>query len=441
VRPSTGVLLEFLSIMFWQIVLLVVLLGCSGVVSGSETALFGLSASDLNAFRESKRPLRRRAQRLMDDPRRVLLTVLIANTSINVFIFAVSAVLVARFGAAHPLLATLGGVVVLIAVIVVGEVGPKAAALAAPVKLAPAAATVVHALQTVSQPVRWILDRAVIEPMIRLLSPPDARPENLSTDELRKLVEASAKRGTFSSVENEMLQAVVALPEVRVRSIMVPRVDIQAVGLHEPVEAVRSRLAETRLTKLPVYRSDLDDIAGVIFARDLYLNPEKRWVELLRPARYVPEQINLLQLLEHFRQYGHQLAVVVDEYGGTAGIVAMEDVLEQIVGDLQETGEAPADAPIEVIDADTYRLAGDLNVREWASHFGIGQVDSRIDTLGGLVLTILSRAAREGDTVRIGNLTLTVETLRGQRIDRIILRRQAGAGISPVGDSIRGAAS
>lgn len=412
--------------MVWQLILLLILLGCSGLISGSETALFGLSRADLNVFRQSERPLRRRAGLLMADPRRVLLTVLMANTAINVLIFAVSAILVAKLGAVHPVFVPLGGVIVLVAVIVVGEVGPKAAALAAPVRLAPLAASVVHTLQTILQPVRWILDRAVIEPLLRLLSPPEARSETLSTDELRSLVESSATRGTFTSVENEMLQEVIALPEVRVRSIMVPRVDIQAVRFDEPVDAILKRLAETRLTKLPVYKTDLDDIAGLIYGRDLHLNPDKPLVELLRPVHYVPEQINLLQLLDHFRQHAHQLAVVVDEYGGTAGIVVMEDVLEQIVGDLVETGEAPAESPIEIIDADTYRLAGGLNVREWASHFGIGQVDSRIDTLGGLVLTMLGRIAHQGDTVQVGNLTLTVERLRGQRIDRIILRRRTG---------------
>ena len=174
--------------MLWQFILLLILLACSGVVSGSETALFGLSGSDLNVFRQSERPRRRRAGVLMGNPRRVLLTVLMANTAINVLIFAVSTILVAKLGAAHPVLAPLGGVVVLVAVIVVGEVGPKAAALAAPVRLAPLAASVVYGLQTVFQPVRWFLDRLVIEPLLRLLSPPEARSEHLSTDELRSLV-------------------------------------------------------------------------------------------------------------------------------------------------------------------------------------------------------------------------------------------------------------
>ncbi|MHC4608712.1 MAG: hemolysin family protein, partial [Planctomycetota bacterium] len=257
-------------------------------------------------------------------------------------------------------------------------------------------------------------------------------------DELRALVEMSAHRGVIDSAENRMLQEIVALPQINVRAIMTPRVDVVAVPLAARAQQMRERMLQARLTKLPVYGRDLDDVRGLIYARDLYLQKDVAPSQLIRPVNFVPEQINLVQLIEHFRNSRSQLAVVVDEFGGMAGLVALEDVLEQIVGDLgspQETTE-PA---TEAIDENTYRLAGDLSIHDWAQQFGIVSLASRtplasrVQTVAGLVLAELGRWPREGDSVRIRNLTLTVERLAGRRIDRILLRRGHGAVADPSG--------
>jgi len=411
-----------------QCLLLLVLLACSGAISGSETALFGLSRLELRSFASAAGRFQKRAWQLMQHPRRVLMTVLIANTAINVLFFAVSYVLCEQVGQTHPVAASGAGVAALLAVVLLGEILPKAVARAHAVRFAPIVAPLIHGLQTVLWPVRTVLRVLLVEPLTRLLQPPRPAGDEVSVDELRALVDMSARRGVIDSSENAMLQEIIALPQVNVRSSIKPRVDVIAVPLDASPQRIRSEMRRAKLTKLPVYGRDLDDVRGLVYARDLYLRRGTSIAELIRPVGFVPEQIDLLRLIDHFRTTRSQLAIVVDEYGGMTGLVTLQDVLEQIVGDLAGPDES-AEPATETIDENTYRLAGGLSIHDWAQRFGINELvggtalPSSVQTVAGLVLAELGRWPAEGDTVRIHNLTLTVERLAGRRIDRILLRR------------------
>lgn len=402
--------------------LLVVLLACSAAVSGAETALFGLSRQDLHTFAASSSRFRRTAALLMHHPHHLLLTVLITNTAVNIGIFAVSFLMAEDLGRSSPLLASLAGAGALVAVILFGEILPKSVALAHPRRLAPLVAPGIQALQFVLTPVRWLLAAALVEPATRLLLPPAVRAPAVSTEELRDIIESSAGHQVLNSVESDMLQAVVGLADVNVRSVLVPRVDMIAVSLGDNRETIQNRFAQSGKTKLPVFDRDVDDVRGLLYARDFHLNPDRSVEQLLRSVTFVPEQANLIQVIRHFRMTHTQLAMVVDEYGGVAGLVTLEDVLEEIVGDLR--GPANEEQPLaQTLDDNTYRLSGQLGVRDWASLFGITAIEADVDTLGGLITARLGRLPRVGDSVRTGNLTLTVESLRGRRVGTLILHR------------------
>jgi CBS domain containing-hemolysin-like protein len=202
------------------------------------------------------------------------------------------------------------------------------------------------------------------------------------------------------------------------------RADMDPGSLVEAVRSLRGRI-------LPVCGQDLDDIHGVIYARDAFLQPAPTLATTLRPVHFVPEQIKLAHLLRDFRETQRHFAIVVDEYGGTAGFVTVEDVVEWIVGDLPEYGMPHAAPLAERVDERTYRLRGDLSIRDWADRFAVGEIDHHIDTLGGLILSKLGRVPRPGDVVRVRNLTLTVEAMRARRIDRVLLRSVAAGSESP----------
>ena len=408
--------------MIW--LLLAFLLLCSGAVSASETALFGLSRQALYRFGRSPGRLRRRVSLLMQQPRRVLMTVLITNTAVNVAIFTISFLALRELHVDSAALSAVGGVMVLLAVIVFGEMLPKALAFGNTGRFAPPAASLIAVLQLVLGPVRWILGTFLVEPITRLVAPQSAAGNTITTDELRLLVERSAHEGVIDSTENEMLQAIVALGDVSVREVMTPRVDIRWIRVDSGHAGAQRMIRKWRCRLVPACGRDLDDIRGILHTRDLYLQPEAKVWSLVRPVPFVPEQINLMQLLRYFRTEGTQMVIVVDEYGGTAGLVTLEDVVEWVVGELPDTERPRPSVAMERIDEDTYRLSGDLSVRLWADRFGAGEIDRHIDTVAGLILAKLGRLPRPGDSVRIQNLTLTVETMQRRRIERVLLRRQ-----------------
>ncbi|HUW82775.1 MAG TPA: hemolysin family protein [Phycisphaerae bacterium] len=404
----------------WLWMLLLLLLGASGLVSGSETALFSLSRHDLYQLGRSPRRLRRMAAGLMHHPRRVLLTILIANTLVNVLIFAISYVSFGGEGGERSALwASLGSVGSLVAVIVFGEVVPKGVAMGGARQLAPLAAPLVSGLSYVLTPLRILLDGMIVEPLTRLLAPARSEPSLITTQELRLLVDVSQRRGVIDDDESALLQEVLELGQRKVRDAMVPRVDLKAFDIDGEPADLRRFMQEHRLKKVPVYTGDIDHIEGLIYAKNLFLHEHEDLRRLLRPVRYVPEQMRLDQLLEHFRHTKTQIAIVVDEFGGTAGLVTLEDALESVVGEIEPPERAPSVPSVEQIDDRTFLVAGGLSVREWADAFGRRLRDQSVATLAGLVLAELGRVPHPGDAVRIGNVQLTVDQMRGRRIERL----------------------
>lgn len=405
--------------MIWLV--LAILLGVSAAVSAAETALFALTRKDLHEFQRSKSPLRRSAHLLMLHPRRVLLTVLISNTAVNITFYAVSYTVYEKLSAATATAVGLGS---LFLVIIVGEVVPKAISLGNARVLAPPSAGLIRFLQVILSPLVRLLSVVLVDPITRLLAPSSPQEDEVDSDELRLLVESSARVGHIDTTENELLQSIVALPEASVREVMTPRVDVEFVRITDSPSRALQTIKACKRRILPVCGRDLDDVRGLLYAREALTNPGAPTTSLLRAVRFVPEQLNLAQLVRHFHEEKTHFAIVVDEYGGTSGLVTVDDVVEWIVGDLPESEAPHAEAQTERLDENTYRLSGDLSVRDWAERFGVEEVDPHVDTVAGLILAKLGRLPRAGDRVRIRNLTLTVDAVRRRRIDHVVLRRE-----------------
>lgn len=408
--------------MVW--LLLGLLLVASAMISGSETALFALSRGTLAEFRHSPSPLKRSAAFLMERPREALLTVLLANVVVNTAIFALAFIAAERLGDYHAGLRAGASAGVLLSVILFAELMPKAVALANPRRWAPPAGALVSVLQWILGPIISVLGALIVNPLTRLLAPSRRGTEALNRDELESLLQLSARDGVIDSRENQMLLSAVALAETRVREVMTPRVDLKSIPLSAEPATARRIAREARRRSLLVHGADLDDIRGIVQTRDLFLEPLVPLSKLIRPVHYVPEQVNLVQLTRHFRQKKLDSAVVVDEYGGTAGVVSLVDVARHIVGDLPEEG-ATRSVEIEELEDGSFRVSGDLSVRLWASRFGVQEIDGHIDTVAGLILSRLGHMPRSGDGVTIGNLRLTVESVERRRIASVLLRRDA----------------
>lgn len=375
--------------MTFQLVLLAVLLVFSAFFSGAETALFALSRHELNHFRRAGTASGRLVAELMHHPRKLLLTLMIGNVTINMFIFATSLAVFEDLAGGYHALAPVLGLLAPIVVTLGGEILPKGTAIVLRARFAARVAPAVRFFQIVLTPFSLALNTLLVEPITRLVVGVRRPDEYVTVDELRELVEMSREHRIIDADENAMLSEVVQLSELRVRDIMVPRVDMIACDVHGDPGKLRQVMRQRRFTKLPVYAESVDRIIGLIYAKDLFLDPDRPVAEMVRPVRFVPELITLTQLLAHFRQTRTQLAVVVDEFGGVVGLATVEDVAEQIVGELTLPGKEADEPPWEKLDERRYRVSASINVRHWAEQFQVRQLDERVTTLAGLVLARL----------------------------------------------------
>lgn len=403
------------------LVALVPLLVASGFFSSSETALFGMSENERMGLRRSGSLAGRAIDALMADPRMLLVTLLLGNTTINTLYFVTSSVLVVRMqGGVAIEAATAAGS--LLGLIIFGEIVPKLAGETRRTFVASLVAPPLLALHRIIGPLRRLIAAGVVEPLARLTAP-RAAPPRLSEAELAALIQISARQGVLESHEQELLLEVVRLQRLRVRDVQVPRVKMAAVPIEADERTVRETVASARLSRLPVFRGDLDHIEGILPAkRYLLADPAKRSiVRHLEPATFVPEIASVEALLVRFRETGGTLAITVDEYGGTAGVVALEDVVEAIVGDIVAP-EEELPPPPKRLDALTWRVSGEMSVHDWQDTFGEAVASRGAVTLGGYLMERLGRAVSPGDVVRLGNVELEAERVEQALVRTVLVR-------------------
>lgn len=410
--------------MSWTLAVLVALVLCSGLFSGGETALFTLSAYQRQLFGRARHGPKRMAARLIRRPDQLLVTLLLGNMTVNVCFFAISSVAIIevahRVGGRWGLLLSL---LPLVVIILFGEVVPKAVAMTHPTGVSVLVAAPLYVLNGVLAPVRVTLQSLLITPVVRLLSPERAAPEEpITHEELQTLLACSADSGQLDQWTSALLHEVVELRDIKVREVMIPRADVIAFDLAQPREALVEQVHRRRLRMVPVYRQDIDHLCGVISVRELFLYQGRSPEQLVRPALFVPELATIDHLLSTFRERGERLAIVVDEYGGTAGLVTLRDVVEEIVGDLYEATERRAE-PVRKVADDEYLVSGGFPIRDWAEFFGQRLELRGVSTVAGLVGARLGRVAAVGDSIRIRNLRLTVEQMDRRRITLIRLKR------------------
>jgi len=392
-----------------------ILLVASGFFSGTETALFSLTRGQLHRLRDSH-GVGKLAAALMAQPNRTLNTLLMGNLLVNVAYAGVSASIVLDLPPGPPWVTVVVSLVPLLVLILLGEVTPKMLAHVLGEKWAvSAAAPLVLVGRVLSVPL-WVLESLLVGPMTRIAAPESAGKAHIEADELASVLALSAKRGIISHDANALLQEIVDLTDLRVADVMVPRVDMIAYDVDASRAGLVEQFRRTGLRRIPVYEGDIDHVIGLIHAKRLLLQPHKPLRQLAGAVVFVPEAGNVERLLAQFRIRRVQTAIVVDEYGGTAGLVALEDVLEEIVGDIPAPGEVPEAQAVRQLAPGEYLLNADLAIHEWADAFTIDLAHRRISTVGGFVTAQLGRIARIGDEVTYRNLRFRVETMRRGRI-------------------------
>jgi len=399
-----------------HIVLMLFLLVCSAFFSGSETAFFSLSQRQIKLFKMSEQRLQRIAGELLENPSRLLRCLLFGNMSVNVLYFAVSSVFSVRMG--RELGATAGAAAAMVSfafLVLFGEILPKSVAYSRARSLSVLVALAVYVCVRVFGPVVAVFRFLIEEPALRLLLGPVKQPKSISIREFKSLIEHISKHGRITPDESHLLSGAVELAHLKVRHVMCPRVDMTACDVTAPAEKARELMLKNSRTKLCVYRGSIDNIIGIVYFRELLLRGRAGLGKLVRKADYVPEQKSVESLLEFFRESHTDMAVVVDEYGGIAGSVRLEDITQELVGPIEPGARIESIGPLK------YRLSGDIAIHDWADVFGIDPLQMKISTLAGLVTALLDKIPRAGDTAVINNVRFTVENVKRNRIKSIIL--------------------
>ncbi len=314
--------------------------------------------------------------------------------------------------------------------IVFGELVPKAIALANAERIALGISGLFLFLETILGPLVRLLE-FVTNAITRPLGVTHQEASQVSMEELKILVERGGEQGVLEAEEEQMISAVIELGEGRVHEVMVPRIDVTAVPADTPFgEAVDTILREGH-SRIPVYEDSIDNIVGILYAKDLlpYLKdrgapPELR--RLLRTPLFVPESMSVDDLLHELQRRKVHIAIVLDEYGGTAGIVTIEDLLEEIVGEIQD--EYDVEEPmVERISDEEVRFDGRANIDDFVEAFHVDLADEdreEYDTVGGLVYHRIGGIPRVGDSIDVDGLTLTVESTDGRRVGKVLAVRR-----------------
>jgi CBS domain containing-hemolysin-like protein len=394
--------------------ILALLAVCSAAFSASETAMFSLSREKLDLAGH-------RVRRLLAAPRDLLVTVLLGNMLANVSFFAVASRL--RYGE-DPKAVVISGLLALVALLVLGEILPKSIAFRAPVGISRFLAVPVGVLVSVLAPLRAVVTWS-LELLFKALDTHVPEALGISAEMLEAVLDKSAKDGLLERDEAAMLGEIIELEEIRVREIMTPRVDCLLLDVQGEIGDLVEQARQRHASWLPVVDGDVDQVIGCVRLRDLLLHPEKPVAQLVMPVKFVPEVARVLDLLRAFRADRATEAVVVDEWGGTAGVVTIEDVFEEIVGDLRVEGEERL-SPVVPLGEGRYRVSGALSVRDWNEEFGTRIVPTEFETVGGFVTAELGHIPRVGETLDVGPLRFEVQELRGRRIVQLDISATGG---------------
>ena len=431
------------------IVLTLILVG--GFFASIEISLFSVTPHVICQVVGEGSRAARVAQRLTEDPSRFLATIQIALTFLGFLASAFGAVsfsgsladlvrlipLAFIRDSASQISFVLVTLLIALASIIVGELVPKTLALAFPDRFAIVVARPIGWFDRILRPIVWLVS-TISNVLVRALGGKD-RPQAgyLSTEELKMLVETGSEQGGIEEDEKEMIHGVIELAETKVHQVMVPRIGIRAVEVHDPIDEVLDMIVRAGHSRVPVYEDNLDNIVGILYAKDLlpFLRPgaapssEIEIRALVRPAAYVPETKPVDELLHEMRVAKRHIAIVVDEYGGTAGLITMEDVVEEIVGEIQDEydTEEPLVETLEEDDRIAFRVDGRVSMDDLRDLFELSDTEEddedEYDTVGGFIVHRVGRIPLPGAVVPFRDVTLTVETAEPRRIGKVIATR------------------
>lgn len=408
-----------------NIIVVLVLLMCSAFISGSEVALFSLSQKDIDDLQETDYNKGLKIKQLLERPKKLLATILVANNFINIAIVIIFSSFSERFFGSISigwLRFVLEVVVVTFLILLFGEVLPKIYANRNNIsfsKMVVIPITILdYLLSPLTIPMRNIT--LFIEKKFSV------QKSNFSVDQLSQALELTNQEETTQE-EQKILEGIVTFGNTEVRQIMSPRIDIFALNIEETFAEVMPKIIEKGYSRIPVYRDNVDQIEGVLFIKDLIPHIDEKadfnWQQLLREPFFIPENKMLDNLLKEFQGMKNHLAIVVDEYGGTSGLVTLEDILEEIVGDISDEFDED-NLTYSQLDEKNYVFEGKISLKDFYRIINIDetvfeQAKGEAETLAGFILEISGNFPKKNQKINFDNYLFTIESLDKRRIKQI----------------------
>ncbi len=427
-----------------QLSIIVVLILLNGIFSATEIALVTVRRSRLQQLADEGSRAARRVQRLKGDPGRFLAVIQIGINFLGFLASAFAAVslvgglesTLASFGPLRDVAGALALIVVTtiltIFTIIFGELVPKQIGLAHAEGVAMATSRLIDLLGVIFGPMvaflTWTTRR-----ISRLFGADVAADERISSEELRLIIEQGGEQGILEAEEEQMIHAVIELGDQRIHEVMVPRIHMVTLPDSATLDQAIDKVIEEGHSRIPVYESTIDEIVGILYAKDLLpflkgsVDQRPTVRAILRTPVFVPESMTVDDLLHELQRRKVHLAVVLDEYGGTAGLVTIEDLLEEIVGEIQDEYDEEEPLIVKLSD-DEARIDGRASIDDLEETFGLDlelEDGDEFDTLGGLIYHRVGGVPKPGDRIAVDGLTLTVETTDNRRVGKVLVVRES----------------
>ncbi len=404
-----------------DIITLAILLALSGFFSGTETALIAVDRIKIRQLVKKRNKSAILVEEFKANPQKMLTTILIGNNVVNIAAAAIATTVALQMFANFAISISVGIMTFLI--LVLGEITPKSLAVQHSEAISLFVIKPIKWLSIILSPIIWFLN-GFTKIIIRIIGKVEEQP--MTEQDIKTMVTMGAEVGAIHETEKQMIHRIFKFNDISVEDVMTPRSEVKGISKDATLEDVNELLAETPFSRLPVYKKDLDEIEGIFYVKDAwnYLAEGKTATKVSKLARavlFVHQTKKIDKLLAEFRQTRNNMAVVVDDYGGMLGIVTLEDLLEEIVGEIVDESEAPrvVEEGKGVFEAD-----GKASLNEINQMFKTKWKSTKFSTISGFMIEKLDRIPKQNETISVGNFTLKAIQVKGPKIHRIRITKK-----------------
>ncbi len=412
------------SILYFIIV--IILFALSAFFSGSETAFFSINKLQLKKIESSGDKTSKRVLKLLEKPTYLLILILLGNTLVNIGVSSLSTLIAIRYNMQYhtfssntdPVLIGIQILITTVLLLTIGEIIPKLFAFGNCEKFAGYSSYILQPLGIIFYPIL-----KPIELVVNLISKKDVvsaqETYSFTSEDFKNLVKSESADHPLEDNEKEIIAGIFRFSTTEVREIIQPRVDIVAVEENDTLDCLKEKIKESGYSRIPVFKENIDEITGIIYVKDMILNNDVLSIkEVMRPAFFVTENTKIQTLFNQFKTNKIQIAIVVDEYGGTSGLVTLEDILEELVGDIQDEYDIDEPEEITQISDNEYKLSGMVGISEINEKLTLDIDTDEFDNLADYLLSEFNHIPEEGESVKIENIgTFVIEKIAGQRIE------------------------